>query len=246
MAPIKIRKTANSRRAGDLPGLPDPVRRRPRQPVNAVMQRFSLRTETVSQPLPIILRTSVRAADNINPNSAAQRNIINMTDEPETSAPSGRRSSKSMPLPGSRGAANFDKEKPIELLRFIEQMEDLFKEHDIEDDQAKKRYLGRYTDQKTEFEWRAFDTYDPSSTDEEFKTALIDDYPEAKMAGKGTLENLRKICKEHQRLHIDDINELKSLTRSFRAEQKLLLKPPALVSNRELVDLFLGCLKEAF
>jgi len=39
---------------------------------------------------------------------------------------------------------------------------------------------------------------------------------------------------------------LKSLTRSFKAEQKLLLKPPALVSNRELVDLFLGCLKEAF
>lgn len=174
-----------------------------------------------------------------------------MADEPETSNPeasasSGRRSSKSMPLPGSRGAPNFDKEKPIELLRFIEQMEDLFKEHDIEDDQAKKRHLGRYTDQKTEFEWRAFDTYDPTSTYEEFKTALIDDYPEAKMAGKGTLANLRKICKEHQRLHVDDINELKSLTRSFRAEQKLLLKPPALVSNRELVDLFLGCLKEAF
>ena len=39
---------------------------------------------------------------------------------------------------------------------------------------------------------------------------------------------------------------LKSLTRSFKAEQKLLLKPPALVSNRELVDLFLECLKEAF
>ena len=66
------------------------------------------------------------------------------------------------------------------------------------------------------------------------------------MAGKGTLSNLRKICKEHQRIHVDDFAELKSLTRSFKAEQKLLLKPPALVSNRELVDLFLGCLKEAF
>jgi len=76
--------------------------------------------------------------------------------------------------------------------------------------------------------------------------ALIDDYPEAKMAGKGTLSNLRKICKEHQCIHVNDFSKLKSLTRSFKAEQKLLLKPPALVSNRELVDLFLGCLKEAF
>ena len=96
----------------------------------------------------------------------------------------------------------------------------LVQKHDIEDDQAKKRHLGRYTDQKTEFEWRAFHTYDPSSTYEELKTALIDDYPEAKMAGKGTLENLRKFCKEHQCPHVDNINELKSLTRSFRAEQK--------------------------
>lgn len=125
-------------------------------------------------------------------------------------------------------------------------MEDLFKEYGVDGDQMKKKYLGKYTDQKTEFEWRAFDTYDQSSTYEEFKKALIDDYPEAKMAGKGTLLNLRKICKEHQRIHVDDFAELKSLTRSFKAEQKLLLKPPALVSNRELVDLFLGCLKDAF
>jgi len=250
-APAKVRETANSRKAGELSGLPPPAGRKPKPPVNAVMQRFLLRTETLPQPLPANPRTSVRISDNINLNSVAQRNILNMTNEPESSTmeastPSGRSSSKTMPLPGSHGAPHFDKEKPIELLRFIEQMEDLFKEYAVSEDQAKKRYLGKYTDQKTEFEWRAFDTYDSSSSYEEFKAALIDDYPEAKMAGKGTLSNLRKICKEHQCIHIDDFAKLKSLTRSFKAEQKLLLKPPALVSNRELVDLFLGCLKEAF
>ena len=249
-APAKVRETANSRKAGESSGLPPPARRKPKPPVNTVTQRFSLRTETLPQPLPVNPRTSVRISDNINSNSVAQRNILNMTNEPESSTmeastPSGRSSSKTMPLPGSCGAPHFDKEKPIELLRFVEQMEDLFKEYGVSEDQAKKRYLGKYTDQKTEFEWRAFDTYDSSSSYEEFKAALIDDYPEAKMAGKGTLSNLRKICKEHQCIHVDDFAELKSLTRSFEAEQKLLLKPPALVSNRELVDLFLGCLKEA-
>ena len=122
-----------------------------------------------------------------------------MTNEPESSTmeastPSGRSSSKTMPLPGSHGAPHFDKEKPIELLRFIEQMEDLFKEYGVSEDQAKKRYLGKYMDQKTEFEWRAFDTYDSSSSYEEFKVALIDDYPEAKMAGKGddVIDNMKR------------------------------------------------------
>ncbi|EDQ98996.1 uncharacterized protein LACBIDRAFT_335460 [Laccaria bicolor S238N-H82] len=101
-----------------------------------------------------------------------------MPDNTQDEAPAtgGRRSSRPMPLPGSRGAPNFDKEKPIEMLRFIDQMEDLFKEHGINDDQEKKKQLGR----------------------------------------------------------------------GFRAEQKLLLVPPALVSNRELVELFLGCLRDSF
>jgi len=78
-------------------------------------------------------------------------------------------------------------------------------------------------DQKTEFEWRAFDTYNSSSSYEEFKVALIDDYPEAKMAGKGTLSNLRKICKEHQRIHIEAtcLGEQQGISRSvFRMSQR--------------------------
>ncbi|EDR02091.1 uncharacterized protein LACBIDRAFT_332715 [Laccaria bicolor S238N-H82] len=110
-------------------------------------------------------------------------------------------------------------------------MEDLFTEHGINDDQEKKKQLGRYTDQMTEFEWQAFDTFAPEIEYKEFKQALIDDYPEAKNAGKGTLANLRKICNDHQRIDIDDIVALKSLTRGFRAEQKLLLVPPALLSR---------------
>ncbi|EDR07192.1 uncharacterized protein LACBIDRAFT_328208 [Laccaria bicolor S238N-H82] len=159
-----------------------------------------------------------------------------MPDNTQDEAPAtgGRRSSRPMPLPGSRGAPNFDKEKPIELSRFIDQMEDLFTEHGINDDQEKKKQLGRYTDQKTEFEWRAFNTFAPEVEYKEFKQVLINDYPEAKMAGKGTLANLRKICKDHQCINIDDFIALKNLTRSFWAEQKLLLMPPALDVHKGL------------
>ena len=85
MAPTKVRETANSRKGGELSGLPPPARQKPKPPVNTVMQRFSLRKETLPQPLPANPRTSVIISDNINSNSVAQRNMTNMTNEPESS-----------------------------------------------------------------------------------------------------------------------------------------------------------------
>jgi len=130
-APTKVREIVNSRKAGESSGLPPPARWKPKPPVNTVMQRFLLRMEMLPQPLPVNPRMSVRISDNINLNSVAQKNILNMTNEPESSTmeastPSGRSSSKTIALPGSHGAPHFDKEKPIELLRFIEQMEDFY------------------------------------------------------------------------------------------------------------------------
>jgi len=54
MAPAKVRETANSRKAGELSGLPPPARWKPKPPVNAVTQRLSLRTEMLPQTLPAI------------------------------------------------------------------------------------------------------------------------------------------------------------------------------------------------
>ncbi|EDR00178.1 uncharacterized protein LACBIDRAFT_334420 [Laccaria bicolor S238N-H82] len=71
-----------------------------------------------------------------------------------------------------------------------DQMEDLFAEYGINSDVEKKKKLGKYTDQRTEFEWKAFKTFEDSSFDK-FKKALIADYPDARNAGKGTLTGLR-------------------------------------------------------
>ena len=248
-APSKVRDTANSRKAREGPQVPLPPTRRPRQSAEPITQRFPLRTEVPLRPIPVRSTLSARLADT-NPSNSAVRRINNMVEPQGSNAEepvvTGRSSQKSMPLPGSRGAPFFDKSKPIELLRFIDQMEDLFEEYGIRDDQEKKKKLGKYADQQTEFEWKAFNEFDDTSTFVEFKKALIDDYPDAQMAGKGTLTALKKVCKENSKLLESDYAELKALTRSFRAQQKLLMTPPVLVSNRELVDMFLGCLRESF
>ena len=107
---------------------------------------------------------SAHVTDTNTSNSAVRRNLINMV-EPQSSsteelAVTSRSSQKTMPLPSSRGAPFFDKSKPIELLWFIDQMEDLFEEYGIHNDQDKKKKLGKYADQQTQFEWKAFKEFE--------------------------------------------------------------------------------------
>jgi len=246
----KVRETANSRKAREGPQLPLPPTQRPRNSADPIMQRYLLRKEVLPKPFPARPTSSVCVTDTNISNSAVRRNLINMVEPQSSSAEelaiTSRSSQKTMPLPASRGAPFFDKSKPIELLQFIDQMEDLFEEYGIRNDQDKKKKLGKYTDQQTEFEWKAFKEFEDGVDFAEFKKALIDDYPEAQMARKGTLTALKNVCRENSRLLEGDYAQLKTLIRSFRAQQKLLLVPPILVSNRELVDMFLGCLRESF
>jgi len=246
----KVRETANYRKAREGPQLPLLPTWRPRNSADPITQRYPLRKEALPKPFPARPTLSAHVTDTNTSNSAVRRNLINMVEPQSSSAEepavTSRSSQKTMPLPGSRGAPFFDESKPIELLQFIDQMEDLFKEYGIHNDQDKKKKLGKYADQQTEFEWKAFREFEDGVDFAEFKKALIDDYPEAQMARKGTLTALKNVCRENSRLLEGDYTQLKTLIRSFRAQQKLLLVPPVLVSNRELVDMFLGCLRESF
>ena len=112
-------------------------------------------------------------------------------------------------------------------------MEDLFDEYGINDNQEKKKKLGKYTDQQTELEWKVFNEFEEGTTFTGFKKALIEDYPAAQMAGKGMLAALNKVCRENSRLAKGDYAKLKALTCSFGAQQKLLMALPVLVSNRD-------------
>lgn len=124
-------------------------------------------------------------------------------------------------------------------------MEDNFTEAGVTADDDKKEALGKYTDQQTEEEWAALATYD-TGTWEDFKKEIVNNYPEAKYAEEGTIAQLNEICKDHRRLSLGDTSELASLKRQFQTEAKKLLQPPACISNRELVEKFLGCLTSDF
>ena len=153
---------------------------------------------------------------------------------------------KKMVTPGSRDAPKFQSNRPEELRRFIRLIEDLWKDAGVTDDETKKNMIGKYADQDSEEEWAAFETFKTGRSWAEFKNELIENYPEAAAAERGTPVRIRQICSEQSRVRLGDMPALYSFRRAFMAEAKKLQKPPAAMSNRELVELFLGCLSESF
>jgi hypothetical protein len=125
-------------------------------------------------------------------------------------------------------------------------MEDLWKEAGIEDDEDKKTSLGKYADQESEEEWKAFENYPKGNTWEEFKEELIVNYPEAAEAERGTPARIKQVCKDMKGIKLGDLGVLYAFRRAFLAEAKKLSKPPAAMSNRELVELFIGTLSPSF
>ncbi|KAG7440499.1 uncharacterized protein BT62DRAFT_910430 [Guyanagaster necrorhizus] len=94
-----------------------------------------------------------------------------------------------MPRPTSRDVPKFDSKEPENLRCFIGQMEDLFSDYGITEDEEMKKKLVWYTDACTEEEWQALDEY-TSGSFAEFKEAILKNYPEAADAETGIWERL--------------------------------------------------------
>jgi len=151
---------------------------------------------------------------------------------------------KTMIAPFARDAPNFSSKQPLELKRFIREMEDIWNDVGIMDDEEKKRLIGKYADFESEEEWQTLETYQRGYTWLEFKAELVENYPEVAAAERGTPARIRQLCQEWKEISLGDLEALYAFLRSFRAEAKKLMRPPAVMSNRELVQLFVGSLSE--
>jgi hypothetical protein len=151
-----------------------------------------------------------------------------------------------MVAPGTRDAPKFSSTKPEGLRRFIRLMEDLWSEAGVTNDDVKKSMIGKYADEDSEEEWTAFTSFGRGHSWSEFKDELIENYPEAAAAERGTPARIRQLCSETSKVRLGDMPALYSFRRAFMVEAKKLQKPPAAMANRELVELFIGCLSESF
>jgi len=153
---------------------------------------------------------------------------------------------KTMISPAARDAPKFSSNRPQELRRFLRLMEDLWKEAGISDDEEKKASLGKYADHESEEEWKAFENYPRGHTWDQFKEELIINYPEAAESERGTPARIKQVCKDNKGIKLGDLGALYAFRRAFLAEAKKLGQPPAAMSNREMVEMFIGTLSPPF
>jgi hypothetical protein len=152
-----------------------------------------------------------------------------------------------IPSPNEKGAPRFDPAKAVELARFFDQVDEIIAENSIEDTDKKKNLLGRYAPATTEMEWKAFVTYKKGSY-EEYKKEIMESYPEAAELEIGSLARMNAVTRPYiiDPVSTYDLSRLLALKRGFCAESAKLIRPPTLLSNRELVSKFTNCLEASY
>lgn len=257
---IPPRSTNNSRSAGQVPGLPSNIRSQSQEPlVQRRRDRISASQSLAAKKASELIH-SIPTNSN-NPNSSLS--IIPEMTVPSTSGGASGHgagtsgnigvvpvrtqiSTRKMPKPGEKNAPVFDTEKPEELGRFFERMEDWFTDEDIEDSADRKKRIVRYLDADSESQWKALSSF-KDGTYEDFKAEVMASYPKAEEVMKGSVSALRKKIKRLGPIEADDRDELLSLIRIMTAEVlKLKQISPPIHTNRELVELFLGRLSPDF
>ncbi|KAF5330636.1 hypothetical protein D9619_005712 [Psilocybe cf. subviscida] len=147
------------------------------------------------------------------------------------------------PLRNARNAPKFDEGHPEELLRYIEDIDELIKTHSITDEEEKKALLLHYTSVGVEHQWKALPSAATGKTYEDFKKGVLAEYPKADAMKSGMQKQLDKVLKKYKGSIKHELNELMAYKHKFNMEVSSL---GALLSNSVQVEMFLSCLDPDF
>ena len=137
-----------------------------------------------------------------------------------------------MPVRGEDTAPIFNKLKHRELPRFFDELEYLFVRAAITSEADKKRHTLRYVDFDIELLWRAIPEFsDPIKTYDEFKTGILNLYPDASEDYLYSFDDIDTLIGERRRLGINSENDLADFNMRFLATTNWLI-------DREYIDDF--------
>ena len=94
-------------------------------------------------------------------------------------------------------------------------------------------------------QWTSFEEYEARSWDQ-FLDRLKMEYLELTTEEQGSMDHLRKLCKENAGINLLEEEQLMSFKRRFMNIAQKCLKPPAVTGNRELVELFVKIFNSIF
>jgi len=153
-------------------------------------------------------------------------------------------SKTNMPTPLSPSTPKWNGQSKM-LRNFLKIVEQLFGVTEITDDRQKLDWLTSYTDADIADLWSSFSEYEAG-----FWTSFLErlkiEYSELTSEKQGTMEQLRKLCREYQDISMLEKEQLMSFKKRFMFVAQKCLKPPAVTGNRKLVELFVKSLDTTF
>src|ERR1700724_1886798 len=149
---------------------------------------------------------------------------------------------KGMPNRRDPKAPFFDRNRPKELLHYIEDVAKELERAGVSDDQQMKGWLRYYADQRSSDEWTVLNIY-PSEggSFKDFVEELVSHYPEATDSLVGSIMRLDRLCARSTPLTSENLSAMLEFIRGFKFEGRKLLHAGC-TSNREIITKFLNCL----
>ena len=129
---------------------------------------------------------------------------------------------QNMPARGHRTAPTFSSDQPRELRRYFQELNNLFTDSQIVDDQMKKSYACRYLDVDSAELWESLLEYQATSTYVQFVEAVYKLYPGSEDERKWSIADMDKLVGEQLRIGIYDANDLGNYYRAFFAITQFL------------------------
>jgi hypothetical protein len=149
------------------------------------------------------------------------------------------------PQTWDRGRPNFLTDNYEDLLDYVEEIAELIRLLDVEDDQEKKRLFVKYLPYRKKQNWMALDEF-TDGTYEEFKAAVAKSYPEILTDFEGSLEALNKVCKVYRGVAVTDEGKLRRFGIEFVTIAKKLMEGRSLLTNVEACRKYLNTLDPIF
>ncbi|KZT26852.1 hypothetical protein NEOLEDRAFT_1051568, partial [Neolentinus lepideus HHB14362 ss-1] len=138
------------------------------------------------------------------------------------------------PLPSHRDKAApvFDPEQPRTLVRYFEDLDDLFASHKVTTDEAKKAAALKYVPMAVEDLWKTLPEYSVEHTYVAFVAAVKTLYPAVSEDRRYTVGDLDQLTGERTRIGIHTLADLASYYREFILITRFLISKD-LLSTRE-------------
>jgi len=149
-----------------------------------------------------------------------------------------------MPMALSLSAPRWDGQA-WSLRTYIRLVEQMLATTEITDEAQKLRWLTEYIDPDINNQWTSFEEYARGNWDN-FLSRLRIEYPEITNEEQGSMDQLRRLCRDITEIGLAEEERLLDFKRKFLFIAQKYLKPPAITGNRELVEHFVRCLDANF